>query len=135
MINFLLFSFFNIYTFDIMIQNNFISCLKSFFQIVYFFYKNLSYKILMKNFDQLKNEDLRRFYIFLLLISGCFLSLYLYTFIKVTYKIVINLSYIISFICINKFIKKQYNLYNNKINKYGILFQLLNSKKFLFSIN
>ncbi len=135
MINFILFQIFSCSTYDIAIQNGFLSLIKKIFGSMSIYY-NYLFLLLMKNIDNKNNIHLKHFCSFIFIIIGVLFTLYLYSFLSVTFKIIYNfIVYKISFKFINQsiLIKLQDFFKHNNYN-FSILNELLKSKKYLFSI-
>lgn len=133
MINILLFQLFSLLSYDIILGNGFFCITKKIYIAFTFYYKNLCNK-LMKDIKN-KDKQLNDFCVFLFVILGIFLILYIFSFFAIAFKTIYTL------------ITHQYNLkyinhysFENKKNKdishnnFSILNELLKSKDYLFSI-
>ncbi len=135
MINFILFHIFSFSTYDIAIQNGFLSLFKKIFSAMSVYY-NYLFLLLMKNINNKNNIHLNRFCSFIFFIFGVFFTLYLYSFLSITFKTIYKyIIHKISFKYLNESISIKIQIFSNKDNhNYSILNELLKSKKFLFSI-
>lgn len=134
MLNFILLQLFSYSTYDIIIQNGFFHMTKHAFIAMSFYYDYLC-SLLMKNIKN-KDKQLNNFCIFIFVVFGIFLTLYLYSIFVVTFKTLYTLitnKYTNIFLEPSLSINSKLFIKNN-ICKYSILNELFKSKNYLFSI-
>lgn len=133
MLNIFLFQLFSLFSYEIIVANGFFHLTKKICIAISFYYKYLCNQ-LMKNIKN-KDKQLNDFCVFLFVILGIFLILYIISFFAIAFKTIYTLNthqYNLKYI-------NQYSFQNKKNkdishNNFSILNELLKSKDYLFSI-